>query len=150
MICPNIGGIVNADAMAIISLRKNRPKDVIGNDFAYLVPNFWVKALSFAKLVTVLTTNVIPSFKIDGSIPLIETWSAKLEEIYVEVYTSSNHLNSNVFKNICGLVNRSFSPFPTPFHNGVLPLAFSITDLSTMVLKGETKKPEAKPANIYA
>jgi hypothetical protein len=66
MISPKIGGIVKADAIATISLRKNNPKEEIGNDLAALVPNFWVRALSLAKLVVVLTTNVIPNFNKAG------------------------------------------------------------------------------------
>ena len=42
-----------------------------------------------------------------------------------------------------------FRPLPTPCQSGVLPLAFSIIDLSTTVLKGETKKPDRKPATTY-
>lgn len=40
-------------------------------------------------------------------------------------------------------------PLPTPCQSGVLPLAFSMIDLSTTVLKGETKKPDKKPATTY-
>lgn len=67
---PKIGGIVNADAMAMISLRKKSPKEAIGNGFFSFVPNLWVKALSLMRLVVVLTTNVIINFKKAGSTPL--------------------------------------------------------------------------------
>lgn len=62
---PKTGGIVKAEAIAMISLKKNRPNDVIGKGFFSLVPNFCVKALSLMRLVVVLTTNVIINFKKD-------------------------------------------------------------------------------------
>lgn len=40
-------------------------------------------------------------------------------------------------------------PCPTPVHNGVFPLAFSMMDLSTIVLMGVTAKPVHRPAMIY-
>ena len=47
-----------------------------------------------------------------------------------------------------GVVKSCLNPFPTPFHRGVLPFAFSMTDLSTIVLRGETKKPDKNPDKI--
>lgn len=78
---PNTGGIVNAEAIAIMSLIKNNPKEVRGNDFFYFAPNLWAKALSFAKLVVVFTTNVIINFKIDWSTPGTFKWSDRFEDI---------------------------------------------------------------------
>lgn len=77
--------MVNAEAIAMISLKKNSPNDAIGKGFFSLVPNLCVKALSFMRLVVVFTTKVIISFKIDGSTPLTFMWSARLDEIYVDV-----------------------------------------------------------------
>ena len=37
----------------------------------------------------------------------------------------------------------------TPVHKGVLPLAFSMIDLSTIVINGVTAKPVQSPAIIY-
>jgi hypothetical protein len=46
------------------------------------------------------------------------------------------------------LKNIFLNPLATPVHKGVLPLAFSMIDLSTIVLIGVTLNPVHKPANI--
>lgn len=63
IISPKAGGIVKAEAIATISLRKNNPKDANGNGLTYLAPNLWANALSFMRLVVVFTKKVIISFK---------------------------------------------------------------------------------------
>jgi hypothetical protein len=79
MYLPNIGGIVNADAIAIISLMKNKLSADQGNLRAYPCPSLWVSALSFSKDNDVLTKNTEISFEIAGSTHGITIWSAKFE-----------------------------------------------------------------------
>ena len=78
---PRTGGIVNAEAIAIMSLKKNNPKEANGKGFFYLAPNFWAKALSLARLAVVLTTKVIISFNMEGSTPETWIWSERLDDM---------------------------------------------------------------------
>lgn len=66
---PRIDGIVKAEAIAIISRRKNKPKELMGKFRFSFDPNLWVNALSLIKLAVVLTANVIKSFRIESSTP---------------------------------------------------------------------------------
>lgn len=74
-----MGGIVKAEAMAMISLRKNKFKEDHGNFLAYPCPSLWVRALSFNKDRDVLTKNTANSFEMAGSIHGTTKWSAKFE-----------------------------------------------------------------------
>jgi hypothetical protein len=65
---PKIGGIVNADAIAIISLKKNSVRADIGNFRSYPCPNLCASALSFTSDRVVLTTKVDISLTKTGSI----------------------------------------------------------------------------------
>ncbi len=64
---PKIGGIVNAEAMAIMSLKKNRFNADHGNLLGYPWPNFWVKALSLRRERVVFTANTASNFEMAGS-----------------------------------------------------------------------------------
>ncbi len=64
---PNIGGIVNAEAIAIKSLKKNKFKDFNGKGLISPLPNLCAKNLSLVMPVLVLNTNTIRSFEIAGS-----------------------------------------------------------------------------------
>lgn len=142
---PRIIGIVKAEAIAIISLKKNKPNEDEGKFRFSFDPNLWVSALSLIKLVVVLTANVIQSLRIESSTLSTWKWSAKLPEVYVDAYTKKTHLNSKLLIKAEGLVKKLRSPFFTPFHNGIRPLAFSMIALSTIVLKGETRNPDMIP-----
>ena len=58
---PRMGGIVNADAIAIKSLMKNKAYEAMGNFFG-VYPNLTVYFLSFMRLQVVLTRKTIASF----------------------------------------------------------------------------------------
>jgi hypothetical protein len=57
---------VKADAMAMMSLMKNRMRDELGNCFEVDLPSFWARALSFSIEDKVLTIKVMVSFVREG------------------------------------------------------------------------------------
>ena len=69
MYFPKIGGIVNAEAIAMISLAKNKPSAEAGNLRASPFPNLWARALSFRREKVVFTKNTDASFEMAGSSP---------------------------------------------------------------------------------
>ena len=69
MYFPKIGGIVNADAIAIMSLVKNKPSAEGGNLRASPFPSLWAKALSFRREKVVFTKKTEASFEMAGSSP---------------------------------------------------------------------------------
>lgn len=75
---------MNAEAIATTSLNRKRPKADIGNGFDAWLPKAWAKALSLIKLAEVLTRNDMVNLTKAGSIELTSTWSARLEEMYVD------------------------------------------------------------------
>ena len=74
-----MGGTVNAEATATISLNKNKINALLGKGLIYLAPKAWAKDFSFNKLIVVLIKNVIVSLTKAGSTALILIWSHILE-----------------------------------------------------------------------
>lgn len=62
MALPKIGGMVNAEAIAMISLTKNNPYDTTGKARPVLVPYLTAYSLSFFKLSVVFTRKTIANF----------------------------------------------------------------------------------------
>lgn len=59
--------MVNAEAIAIISLKKNNLNEDQGKGLGSPFPNFWVKSLSLVIPTVVLTANTTNNFEIAGS-----------------------------------------------------------------------------------
>ncbi len=59
--------MVNAEAIAIISLKKNNLNEDQGKGLESPFPNFWVKSLSLVIPIVVLTANTTNNFEIAGS-----------------------------------------------------------------------------------
>ena len=78
---PKIGGIVNADAIAMISLKKKSVRAEAGNFLSSPWPNLWANALSLISERVVLTKNVDNSFTKTGSIQFTWIWSARFEVV---------------------------------------------------------------------
>ena len=66
---PIIGGKVKAEAIATISLNRNKLNEIKGKLWDFDWPKCWAKALSLIKLAVVFTPKEISSFTIEGEIP---------------------------------------------------------------------------------
>ena len=62
---------MKADATATISLRRKRPKALLGKGLTSVAPKAWAKALSLIKLAVVFTKKVKVNLIRAGSRPLI-------------------------------------------------------------------------------